>query len=163
MDTTQVQHSQEFLNKRKMALALPMFIVPFLAIIFYIFGGGTPPASATRQVTGLNTKIPKPAENVKIISDKLSAYKLKDEQEAKAERMRTLDDYSGSNTSSAGGVDTNSVESGSRGLAYTPAPRTTVRREDRREYDNLNSRVNSFYRTPANSSFVSEAKIDRLI
>jgi len=162
MDTTQVQPSPEFLHQRKMAVALPLFIVPFLAIIFYIFGGGTPQASATMQVTGLNTEVPKPADKGNIISDKLSAYKLKDEQEAKAERMRTLDDDNGSNISS-GGLDTNSVEPGSSGLAYTPTPRSTVRREDRREYDNLNSRVNSFYRAPANSSSVADAKIDRLI
>ncbi|MGV3588018.1 MAG: conjugative transposon protein TraM [Adhaeribacter sp.] len=163
MDTTQVQHSPEFLHQRKMAVALPLFIVPFLTIIFYIFGGGTPPASATMQITGLNTEVPKPAEKGNLISDKLSAYKLKDEQEAKAERMRTLADDRDSNISSSGVLDTNSVASGSSGLAYTPAPRPTVRREDRREYENLNTRVNSFYRTSANSSSVSDAKIDRLI
>lgn len=168
MDTSQVQHSQEFLNKRKMAMALPIFVVPFLGIIFYLFGGGTPGATASMQATGLNTEVPKPSENGRSnnsVSDKLSAYKLKDQQEAEAERMRSLDDYSGSSIAASDGLDTSSVEPGSSGLAYSPASRSArpAPSPDRREYENLNGKVNSFYRTPANNSSVSEAKINRLL
>ncbi|WP_026461467.1 conjugative transposon protein TraM [Adhaeribacter aquaticus] len=170
MENPQVQHSQEFLNKRKMAMVLPIIIVPFLSIMFYLFGGGTPEATATMQATGLNTEVPKPTENkTNSIGDKLSVYKQKEDQEAEEERMRSLDDYSGSSiavagNSVSGGLDTTSAtEPGSRGLAYTPAPRRAPMQRDRHEYEHLNRKVNTFYREPANNSSVSDAKIDRLI
>jgi conjugative transposon TraM protein len=168
METSPVQNSQEFLNKRKMAVMLPVFVVPFLGIIFYLFGGGTPAATASMHATGLNTEIPKPAENrhTSSVQDKLSAYKLKDQQEEEAARMRSLDDLSTTSMVSPGGSDTVSVEREPTGLAYTSAPRSYSRQApdpDRREYEHLNGKVNSFYQTPANNSSVSEAKINRLL
>ena len=161
MDTSQVQHSQEFLNKRKMAMVLPVFVVPFLGIIFFLFGGGTPAANATLQASGLNTDVPK-ATYTNSISDKLTAYQLKDKQEAEAERVRSLDEYNISTVSDSPGLDT----AGSTELAYSPAARSAARSapsSDRREYEHLNDKVNDFYRTPANNSSISEAKINRLL
>ncbi len=168
METSPVQHSQEFLNKRKMAVVLPVFVVPFLGIIFYLFGGGTPAATASMPATGLNTEIPKPTENSpnSSVLDKLSAYKLKDKQEEEAARIRSLDDFSNTNMVSSGRLDTGAVERESAGLAYSSAPRSYTRPGPgpaRSEYEHLNDKVNSFYQTPPNNSAVSEAKINRLL
>ena len=149
---SQAQHSRQFINERKMAVALPLFVVPFLAIIFFIFGGGTPEAGAQLQASGINTQVPKAAESP-IVSDKLDAYKIKEQKQEQAERMRTLDDYA-----AAPGPDT--VRKGG-GLVYTPAPQAEVRRDP--EYDDLSGKVQAFYQQPAASSSISEAKLDRLL
>ncbi|MBC3538974.1 conjugative transposon protein TraM [Rufibacter sediminis] len=165
MDTSSIQHSPEFLHKRKMAVVLPVFVVPFLGIIFFLFGGGTPAAKATLQASGLNTEVPK-ATFKTAISDKLTAYQQKEKQEADAERMRSLDEYHVSPVSASPGLDTGAVAPEASGLAYSPAPRSAPRSTpsyDRREYEHLTGKVNDFYRTPANTSSLSEAKMNRLL
>ncbi|WP_165864946.1 conjugative transposon protein TraM [Rufibacter latericius] len=165
MDTSPIQHSPEFLHQRKMAMVLPVFVVPFLGIIFFLFGGGTPAANATLQASGLNTEVPK-ATFKTAISDKLTAYQQKEKQEADAERMRSLEEYHVSPASASPGLDTGAVTPEARGLAYSPAPRSAPRSTpsyDRREYEHLTGKVNDFYRTPATTSSLSEAKMNRLL
>jgi conjugative transposon TraM protein len=67
-------HDAQFLRTRKMATFLPVVGVPFLAVMFYLGGGGQgTPAAAQSTETGFNTNLPK-AEKATITTSKLEAY-----------------------------------------------------------------------------------------
>lgn len=67
-------HDAQFLRTRKMATFLPVVGVPFLAVMFYLGGGGQgTPAAAQSTATGFNTNLPK-AEKATITTSKLEAY-----------------------------------------------------------------------------------------
>ena len=71
---TNAPHDAQFLRTRKMATFLPVVGVPFLAVMFYLGGGGQgTPAAAQNTETGFNTNLPK-AEKGTITSSKLEAY-----------------------------------------------------------------------------------------
>ncbi|GAA4492886.1 hypothetical protein GCM10023172_00700 [Hymenobacter ginsengisoli] len=67
-------HDAQFLRTRKMATFLPVVDVPFLAVMFYLGGGGQgTPAAAQNTATGFNTNLPK-TEKATITTSKLEAY-----------------------------------------------------------------------------------------
>ncbi|MET4107671.1 conjugative transposon protein TraM [Hymenobacter sp. UYP22] len=67
-------HDAHFLRTRKMATFLPVVGVPFLAIMFYLGGGGQgAPAEAQNVPSGFNTTLPT-AEKGSITASKLEAY-----------------------------------------------------------------------------------------
>ncbi|GAB3241104.1 hypothetical protein GCM10027346_36130 [Hymenobacter seoulensis] len=67
-------HDAHFLRRRKMATFLPVVGVPFLAVMFYLGGGGQgAPAEAQNGPSGFNTNLPT-AENGSITTSKLEAY-----------------------------------------------------------------------------------------
>lgn len=67
-------HDAQFLRTRKMATFLPVVGVPFMAVMFYLGGGGQgTPAAAQSTATGFNTNLPK-AEKATITTSKLEAY-----------------------------------------------------------------------------------------
>ncbi|QHT70748.1 conjugative transposon protein TraM [Rhodocytophaga rosea] len=73
----ETQHSQAFLQQRKLLVFLPIAGVPFLAIFFYLLGGGNNHASdtaASSALFGLNATVPTVSEENKIYSSKLKAY-----------------------------------------------------------------------------------------
>lgn len=67
-------HDAHFLRTRKMATFLPVVGVPFLAVMFYLGGGGQgAPAEAQNVPSGFNTSLPT-AEKGSITASKLEAY-----------------------------------------------------------------------------------------
>ncbi|WP_426491225.1 conjugative transposon protein TraM [Hymenobacter sp. 102] len=67
-------HDAHFLRTRKMATFLPVVGVPFLAVMFYLGGGGQgAPAEAQNVPSGFNTTLPT-AEKGSITASKLEAY-----------------------------------------------------------------------------------------
>ncbi|GAA4379725.1 conjugative transposon protein TraM [Hymenobacter koreensis] len=71
---TRTPRDAQFYRTRKMATFLPVVGVPFLAVMFYLGGGGTGmPAQAQNNESGFNTNLPK-AEQASITSSKLEAY-----------------------------------------------------------------------------------------
>ncbi|RSK45474.1 conjugative transposon protein TraM [Hymenobacter rigui] len=67
-------HDAQFLRTRKMATFLPVVGVPFLAVMFYLGGGGQgAPAEAQNVPSGFNTTLPT-AEKGSITASKLEAY-----------------------------------------------------------------------------------------
>jgi hypothetical protein len=74
MATATPSRDAQFYRTRKMATFLPVVGVPFLAVMFYLGGGGSgPPAQAQNTGSGFNTTLPK-AEQAAITSSKLEAY-----------------------------------------------------------------------------------------
>jgi conjugative transposon TraM protein len=71
------QHSQAFLQQRKLLVFLPIVVVPFLSIFFYLFGGGKSIAAdegSQSNLFGLNVTVPTASTDNKIYSSKLEAY-----------------------------------------------------------------------------------------
>ncbi|GAB3323349.1 hypothetical protein GCM10027511_32240 [Hymenobacter humi] len=67
-------HDAQFIRTRKMATFLPVVGVPFLAVMFYLGGGGEgTPVAAQDVESGFNTELPK-AEKATITTSKLEAY-----------------------------------------------------------------------------------------
>ncbi|WP_400194233.1 conjugative transposon protein TraM [Hymenobacter sp. B81] len=74
MATPVKPHDAQFLRARKMATFLPVVGVPFLAVMFYLGGGGEgTPVAAQDVESGFNTELPK-AERATITASKLEAY-----------------------------------------------------------------------------------------
>src|SRR5450432_252779 len=89
---TSIQHSQSFLRKRKMMMALPILVLPFITLAFWALGGGKASAAAVKQEgngKGLNLQLP--GANLKTDKglDKMSYYDMAqaDTEKLKA-RMR---------------------------------------------------------------------------
>ena len=67
-------HDAQFLRTRQMATFLPVVGIPFLAVMFFLGGGGQgTPAQAQHTESGFNTNLPK-AEKATITTSKLEAY-----------------------------------------------------------------------------------------
>lgn len=69
-------HSQQFLQKRKLAMALPMLTMPFLTLIFWALGGGqaTPGQAVAMNPAGLNLELPGAHFSRDEKTDKFSLY-----------------------------------------------------------------------------------------
>ncbi|GAB3298509.1 conjugative transposon protein TraM [Hymenobacter tenuis] len=69
-------HDAQFLRRRKMATFLPVVGVPFLAVMFYLGGGGQgAPTEVQNGPSGFNTNLPA-AETGAITASKLEAYAI---------------------------------------------------------------------------------------
>ena len=74
MATTATSRDAQFYRTRKMATFLPVVGVPFLAVMFWVFGGGAGTGTAAAPApAGINTDLPGAAER-SITSSKLEAY-----------------------------------------------------------------------------------------
>ena len=80
-----------FLKNNKALLFLPLALVPFVVLIFYILGGGTHPRGnehekpVTEKQSGANYSIPQADRSIEIV-DKLEAY----QQEATARKTMSV-------------------------------------------------------------------------
>jgi len=77
-------HSQQFLQKRKLAMALPMLTMPFLTLIFWALGGGqaTPGQAVAMNTAGLNLELPSAHFSPDEKTDKFSLYEASDRDSA---------------------------------------------------------------------------------
>ena len=69
-------HTQQFLQKRKLAMALPVLTIPFLTLIFWALGGGqaTPGQAVAMNTAGLNLELPSAHFSPDEKTDKFSLY-----------------------------------------------------------------------------------------
>ena len=91
-----VKQSQAFLSKRKMMLALPLLVVPFLTLAFWALGGGKANAGKQTTVTnpmGLNLHLPDPKLKKETILDKLGFYDKADKDSLKLKEEMRNDPY----------------------------------------------------------------------
>ena len=91
METT---HSAKFLRQRKMALVLPVLILPFVTLAFWSMGGGQRPKDlgATTH-TGLNLQLPEATLKENKDADKLSFYNDADADAMKRQESMRNDPY----------------------------------------------------------------------
>jgi conjugative transposon TraM protein len=89
-------YSPLFLRKRKFFVFLPVFVVPFVILLFYLLGGGSSARNAgiTHQATGdLNAQLPDAHNTEHSGWTKLDYYKQADADSAKRKAQRTRDPY----------------------------------------------------------------------
>jgi len=84
----QTAHSAKFLRERKFMLVLPLFVIPFLTVMFWLLGGGKVSASdeAAKEHTGLIMTLPEPVLK-DMPMDKMSLY-LKADRDSIKRRER---------------------------------------------------------------------------
>ena len=106
METT---HSANFLRQRKMALVLPVLILPFITLAFWSMGGGQLPKNAGATThTGLNLQLPDAMLKENKDADKLSFYNDADADAIKRQESMRNDPYYKSD-SSVGSLSTDPV------------------------------------------------------
>lgn len=81
-------------RKRKMMLALPVLIIPFLTLAFWAMGGGKGDNKQTeKNSTGLNLHLPDPKVKKETIFDKLGFYDKADKDSIKLKEAMRNDPY----------------------------------------------------------------------
>jgi len=68
--------SEAFLRRRRFFLALPLLVLPFLAMAFWALGGGKGSGEEEPVAAGLNLQLPEPQLKEEKKKDKLSLYNL---------------------------------------------------------------------------------------
>lgn len=90
-----MNHSQHFIQQRKLYMALPLLATPFIVMIFWALGGGSQAASLpqARSTAGLNTILPEAQLEGKEQWDKLSLYEQAASDSMRYEEARENDPY----------------------------------------------------------------------
>lgn len=107
-------HSQKFLRQRKFLMVLPLLVLPFLTLMFWVLGGGKinhaeaqqPQEGFNMQLPGANLKDDKPL-------DKLSYYEKAASDSLKLQQLMENDPYyrrhENTDTSAHQGMDTSLI------------------------------------------------------
>lgn len=77
------QHSQKFLQHRRLLTVLPLLVFPFLSMAFWALGGGSKNQTVAKTDTGLNLQLPDAQLKNESALDKLSFYKAADADSAR--------------------------------------------------------------------------------
>ncbi|PWS32183.1 conjugative transposon protein TraM [Pedobacter paludis] len=95
MEITEKQpHTRAYQNQRKLMVMLPIIIVPFMTILFWLFGGGSGEASAKAEKhVGINTSLPGAELKTEGKLDKMAFYKLAEKDSADQESISKRDPY----------------------------------------------------------------------
>jgi conjugative transposon TraM protein len=80
-----MKHSTKFLQQRKLIMALPLLITPFITMIFWALGGGQVTPSQATPTEGLNLDLPSAHFLSTKVDDKLSLY---EEMQRDAEKFQ---------------------------------------------------------------------------
>ena len=82
-------------SKLKFLLMAPLFVVPFLCVVFHTLGGGHGSQhDPTARAMGLNTQLPGPSLSVKqMLENKMNAYHVADEDSMHKREARLRDQY----------------------------------------------------------------------
>lgn len=87
------EQSQGFLRKRKMMLVLPVIVLPFVTMAFWVLGGGKGnEANANVQTAGLNLNLPD-AKLKDTEGDKLSFYEAAEKDSVKLQEQMRNDPF----------------------------------------------------------------------
>lgn len=88
-------HTQQFLQKRKFLIALPVLVLPFITLIFWALGGGQGATVQARTIdsVGLNVNLPDAHFDEKETWDKFALYEMAERDSNKYEEARESDPY----------------------------------------------------------------------
>lgn len=93
-------------NKQKLLWALPLLILPFLALAFYALGGGRGAISPQKERhEGINTNLPDAQFKKADPQDKLSLYEVAKRDSAKSNSQSSISAQTSYNPSSTAGTD----------------------------------------------------------
>ena len=86
-----MKHSQQFLKRRKFLTVLPLIVLPFLTVVFWLLGGGSGVSGAAPVKSGLNTQLPDAKIKSESALDKLSFYAMADKDSVKRSEQIRMD------------------------------------------------------------------------
>jgi conjugative transposon TraM protein len=86
-----MQHTSQFLRKRKFLLFLPIVVIPFMTLLLWSMGFGRSTQPEVDKHAGFNTKLPSPAIDQNAPTDKLSLYQKADADSIKRMSMHEYD------------------------------------------------------------------------
>jgi conjugative transposon TraM protein len=91
-DKMSIEHSQQFLKRRKFLTVVPLIVVPFMTVVFWLLGGGRGGVVATAAVKpGLNTQLPDAITKTSSVLDKMSFYAMADKDSLKRSEQERMD------------------------------------------------------------------------
>lgn len=110
----QKTHSQKFLRQRKFLMVLPLLVLPFLTLMFWVLGGGrVNHADAQEAQKGLNLQLPGAHLKDDKPLDKLSYYEKAASDSLKLQQLMENDPYyrrhENTDTSVLAGMDTSLI------------------------------------------------------
>ncbi len=86
-----MNHSQQFLKRRKFLVLLPLIVMPFVTLVFWLLGGGAGVAAEAAPVArGLNTQLPDTKAGTSMV-DKMSFYAMADKDSLKRSEQERMD------------------------------------------------------------------------
>lgn len=145
------QHSKKYVQQRRFLLLLPLLVLPFIFLLFWLLGGGREAKASGQVKSGLNTTLPDANLKNSSVLDKLSFYAMADRDSVKrAEQIR---------------MDPNYQQETAKG--FPQYSDTEVRSNDvmNRTISTLQRRVEepAYVRTPKRKSFVeADSDIERM-
>ncbi len=86
-----IMHTRHFLKQRRFLTVLPLIVLPFLVLLFWILGGGTSGRHVETMKSGLNTQLPDASLKNQSSLDKLSFYAMADHDSVKRREQERLD------------------------------------------------------------------------
>lgn len=91
--STIIQTETQF-RQRRFFVVLPLLIVPFVTVTFWLMGGGVAdPKQNGEKKTGLNTQLPQAQTKIDSAKDKLTFYDAADADSAKRKEQIRMDPY----------------------------------------------------------------------
>lgn len=152
--------------KRRLLLGMPVVIVPFVTVLFYILGGGTPVVAETVHKPGLNTTVPSADLSGAGATDKLSLYQKADKDslrraaQYRSEGYLTGDDPGGQPAVS-GAVSTPFSPAGSSSYVSSSIPPTRAQRSEARIDQRLRQLQDEMDRDPTTARHPDPALADK--
>ena len=87
-----IEYSQQFLKQRRFWTVLPLIVLPFVTLVFWLMGGGTvAPSQSIVKAKGLNTQLPDANLKNPSVLDKLSFYAMADRDSVKRAEQWQMD------------------------------------------------------------------------
>ena len=87
-----IEYSQHFLKQRRFWTVLPVIVLPFVTLVFWLMGGGTvTPSQSIVKAKGLNTQLPDANLKNPSVLDKLSFYAMADRDSVKRAEQLQMD------------------------------------------------------------------------
>ncbi|GAA4909970.1 conjugative transposon protein TraM [Mucilaginibacter defluvii] len=96
------KNNPQELRKRKFLLIMPLIVFPFLALLFWVFGGGKGEQSKAAAQGGLSMKLPGSMLTADTANDKLGFYEKARADSNKQEQLRRTDPFFKRSLDSAG-------------------------------------------------------------
>ncbi|UYQ92149.1 conjugative transposon protein TraM [Chitinophaga horti] len=135
-----VKHSEKFLRERRLMTALPVLVLPFITLLFWVLGGGRAGtvALASGNEKGLNILLPSAANKSDPVMDKMALYDRADKDSMQMRGRLEQDPYYREIASSSGYLPGESFQPSLEGRSVYNVPSYNDPAEAK-VYDRLNA------------------------
>ncbi len=142
------QPTEEEILRRRKFIVIPVFVLAFLAVIYWILVPSEGDGQKTAGGSGFNVNVPEPAA-VQLEGNKTDVYERQQARHEKDKRMQSLSDLAERLLEGKGGADS------------IPSPDGNIR-QSADTYEKIAGQLESFYETPQTANGGLEQKMDEL-